>query len=572
MQQRMGIAFVVIATLALAVGIGAHVALAQGPKGSPKAAVAALGNGFTYQGQLKKNGNPVSVTCTFTFSLWDSSAGGSLIGSPQAQSLAVTNGLFTSNPIDFGTAAFQGDARYLQITAQCPGDVSATTLSRQALTPAPYALALPGLYTQQNATSPNVIGGYSGNMVDGGVFAATIGGGGESGSINHVSGIAGTIGGGANNTIPPFGSTATIGGGYGNTASGLESTIGGGENNTASGIVATVGGGKGNIASGVGSFTGGGGYDGTHALANMAQGNASVIGGGISNTVSVNGFYATIGGGEWNTASGSDTTIGGGILNTANGESATVAGGVGNAASGYASMVGAGRLNVVAGAYSFAAGNRAKNGDSSHNGVFLFADSNDFDFNSTAANQFRVRSTGGAQFVLAVNGSGNPTWTCSVSNGGSWACSSDRNLKENLIPANSKEMLARVNALPIYNWNAKGVDASIRHLGPTAQDFHSAFGLGNDDKTISTIDLEGVALAAIQGLAQVAREQDAEIGKLKAQSEKQQTEIQDLKTRMTALEQASSVTVRAHGQTFPTTWVLFGGLVVAGWFAVRRQG
>jgi trimeric autotransporter adhesin len=49
-------------------------------------------------------------------------------------------------------------------------------------------------------------------------------------------------------------------------------------------------------------------------------------------------------------------------------------------------------------------------------------------------------------------------------------------------------------------WSYKTQGPSIRHMGPTAQDFSRAFGLGEDDRHITTIDADGVALAAIQGL------------------------------------------------------------------------
>jgi hypothetical protein len=67
----------------------------------------------------------------------------------------VSNGLFTIPDLDFGSGAFNGEARWLAIAVQCPGDSGYTALSpRQALTPAPYALALPGLWTQQNGDQP----------------------------------------------------------------------------------------------------------------------------------------------------------------------------------------------------------------------------------------------------------------------------------------------------------------------------------------------------------------------------------------------------------------------------------
>jgi hypothetical protein len=81
-------------------------------------------------------------------------------------------------------------------------------------------------------------------------------------------------------------------------------------------------------------------------------------------------------------------------------------------------------------------------------------------------------------------------------------------------------------------------------MGPTAQDFSAAFGLGDSDTSIGTVDAEGVALAAIQGLYQIVQEKDAEIQNLKhvlseveaSQNANSQNEIDDLKTRLTALE------------------------------------
>jgi hypothetical protein len=70
-------------------------------------------------------------------------------------------------------------------------------------------------------------------------------------------------------------------------------------------------------------------------------------------------------------------------------------------------------------------------------------------------------------------------------------------------------VLDRVAALPLASWNYKTQDKSVRHLGPTAQDFHAAFGLGESERTISTVDADGVALAAIQGLNQKVESENA---------------------------------------------------------------
>ncbi len=78
---------------------------------------------------------------------------------------------------------------------------------------------------------------------------------------------------------------------------------------------------------------------------------------------------------------------------------------------------------------------------------------------------------------------------------------SDRNAKKNFSSVNSSSILEKIAHLPISSWNYKTDANNLRHIGPMAQDFHAAFGLnGTDDKHISSIDEQGVALAAIQGL------------------------------------------------------------------------
>jgi hypothetical protein len=115
------------------------------------------------------------------------------------------------------------------------------------------------------------------------------------------------------------------------------------------------------------------------------------------------------------------------------------------------------------------------------------------------------------RFVLGIDGTGAPTWTCAASNGNSWACSSDRNLKENLQRVDGASVLQRLSELPLYSWNAKGTDPTIRHMGPTAQDFMAAFALGNSDRMIGMQDAEGVAFAAIQGLHELIKQKDRKI-------------------------------------------------------------
>jgi hypothetical protein len=102
---------------------------------------------------------------------------------------------------------------------------------------------------------------------------------------------------------------------------------------------------------------------------------------------------------------------------------------------------------------------------------------------------------------------------------GSACCSSDRNTKENFTPVEPRDVLEKVAALPITRWNYKN-DRGTPHLGPMSQDFYAAFGVGPDDKHIATVDADGVALAAIQGLNEKLEEKETEIAELKQRLEK----------------------------------------------------
>jgi hypothetical protein len=106
------------------------------------AAQAPLGTAFTYQGQLKMAGQPVTGTADIQMSLWNAAVGGAQIGTTvTVTDVDVLNGLFTVAP-NFGPTAINGEARWLEIAVRSPsGSGGYTTLSpRQELTAAPHAL------------------------------------------------------------------------------------------------------------------------------------------------------------------------------------------------------------------------------------------------------------------------------------------------------------------------------------------------------------------------------------------------------------------------------------------------
>jgi hypothetical protein len=183
-------------------------------------------------------------------------------------------------------------------------------------------------------TAENLSGVVENNFINEGVSLATIGGG--SGNSISIGADYSTIGGGLNNE--DLTTLTTIGGGGENVARADAATVGGGQENTASGTNATVSGGGFNVAS---------------------------------------GQNATVSGGKSNMGSGPYTTIGGGLQNTTTGDGATVCGG---------------KFNAALGASSFAAGFSA---EALHDGTFVWADSQNASFSSTASNQFLIRAGGG---------------------------------------------------------------------------------------------------------------------------------------------------------------------------------
>ena len=332
--------------------------------------------------------------------------------------------------------------------------------------------------------SPNVIGGTGDNSVSAGVHSATIGGGGRGtpanpATANRVTDHQGTVGGGANNQA---------GDGAGTAGDNTLATVGGGGNNTASGESATVAGGGNNVASGDKAF----------------------VGGGVSNLA-----FAV------------DTTVSGGATNAALAQASAVIGGAGNTAAGFAAAVLGGTGNYAVRNYTLAGGHRAV---ADHNGAFVWADSNDLNFGSTAQNQFSVRSTGGARFVSAIDGGGAPTAGVELApGGGSWSSLSDEASKRGIEPVSGRGVLRRLADVPISTWSYRSQDESIRHIGPMAQDFYRAFGVGESRRRISSVDADGVALAAIKGLS---RELLAE----RWRRHEQEQRLDRLEARLAALE------------------------------------
>jgi hypothetical protein len=345
--------------------------------------------------------------------------------------------------------------------------------------------------------------GYYADSVIGGGVENTIGSNELSvvsgGFLNHIGSatagydITSAIGGGYNNSIGNNAPGAVIAGGEynqigGGTAGyGLDVTIAGGYNN----FIGT------NVEQ---AFIGGGGNNRIQSSAGGYD-YASAIVGGNNNNIGTNVYYSTIGGGYNNAIQ-------------ANASYATIPGGGNNVAGSYISFA-AGYNAYATNEYSFVWCDGSAGTGSAANNSVTFRASNGYRF-------FTGSGTGGAQLAAGAT---------------AWSVLSDRNAKKNFRPVDTAAVLSKLAAMPIEEWNYKWEnDTDVPNIGPMAQDFKQAFYPGRDDKSITTLEFDGVELAAIQGLNQKLEEKTSEIQEQDAKIQNQSAEIADLKTRLETLE------------------------------------
>ncbi|HEX3469416.1 MAG TPA: tail fiber domain-containing protein [Candidatus Elarobacter sp.] len=365
----------------------------------------------------------------------------------------------------------------------------------------------------------NGSGGYNPNVAKG-LFAFV-----GAGSGNDACDAWSTIAGGYDNVASGTGEDAFIGAGENNLTTGydLDSTIVAGNTNTVSedesAIVAgfdnlvqtedaLIGTGRQNVISGSGDESAI--VSGEH---NQVLAKFGFIGAGTNNTVSGEGAYIAAGG--YNTASGTGAVIDGGFNSSASGTFATIPGGY---------------VNSAAGTYSFAAGARAS---AAQTGTFVWSDGSDGDtiLASSRAYQFLARASGGVTFWTNA---GSTVGATLAPGSGTWASASDRNLKTDVARIDDAIVLDKVAALPIERWSYKS-ERGVRHVGPMAQDFYAAFGVGEDDKHITSIDEDGVALAAIKALHARVGALGAENARLRAQLSSTDARLAKLSAAVAAL-------------------------------------
>lgn len=135
-------------------------------------------------------------------------------------------------------------------------------------------------------------------------------------------------------------------------------------------------------------------------------------------------------------------------------------------------------------------------------------------------NTFRLDTPSGTGVEAELDANGNLSLSGTLSQG------SSRTLKENFTSLDPEAVLAKVAELPVTRWNYRFDPDRRAHIGPTAEDFRAAFGLGDSDRRLAPSDAAGVALVAIQGLNEVVRTERAELEGLRAENARLEAAIE----------------------------------------------
>ncbi len=226
--------------------------------------------------------------------------------------------------------------------------------------------------------------------------------------------------------------------------------------------------------------------------------------------------------GDRSTASGQGSTASGYVA-LASGEY-SLAIGFGPKATG-ARSVALGDNTTAAGVGSVAIGSYVSAG----NGSFVFGDRSSSQVQVAGSNQFLVRAHGGVGF------NSGPNIGCDLPAGvGAWACTSSRLAKEGFESMDGEAVLAKLALIPIQRWTYLGSRSA--HVGPVAEDFWAAFGLGEGSTTITTVDADGIALLGVQTLERRTAELRAENAELRAANAELAAAQAELLRRLEALE------------------------------------
>jgi hypothetical protein len=435
---------------------------------------------ISYQGQLDQSGNPYTGSADMRFQLYDAATGGNAVG-PEINraGVQVTDGLFQVE-LDFGATAFETSPLWLQVKVD-----GVDLTPRQRLGAAPYAINAANAGIETLLAGFGLIGGGSGDSVnlsvDSSLFQRRV-----TSSCNFGSAIRSiSASGGVTCEVVDTGALSLPFSGSASTSP------------TSTEVFEITNNGSGRAIVGRSSYEG------------SATWVPAIYGVHESSTGPGDGIQGT-----------TETTFNGsaGVRGRAQGTSGEVYGvyGFGRSPDGFA-----GYFTNISGAAVLARGDGV---DSQSGQIYadlhvdrgnLFTPSGQYnlivDGESLVHPIFQVQNQGfgfdgdPVYFsLLELFASGNLTID------GSLTQNSDRAAKHDIAAVEPETVLARIAELPIAHWRYND-DPDTLHMGPMAQDFHAAFGLGDDPTGINAIDADGVALSAIQGLLERVESQQQRI-------------------------------------------------------------
>lgn len=495
---------------------------------------------FSYQGRLTDSSLSANGSYDFEFVLYDSA--GNIVASNMTMTtgVQVVNGIFTVK-LDFGAASFPGADRFLEIRVKKPAVADYTPLSpRQQINSAPYAVRAISASQADSAINATNAANASSATMSYNVYPTS--------GDNVISALNNAA---TNTTISSSRLSADV----------VKLTPNATQNSTTTNFstaildatATTVD--NGNNVLGASRFrlnADGGFYISATTTLEEGFGAVPTSGEGMR-MMWYPGKYAFRAGKLdsnfptlWDEANIGSGSFAFGLNNLASGMNAISFGERARATGN--NSIAIGQATKAYGANSIAIGKYATtcqvgNCDSPtfYNGVVNISDGCagflSEGLTASADNQINMRGCGGFRFFTNQNLSAGVQV---ASGGGSWSSLSDRNMKENFIAVDKRDILQKVLKIPVSTWNYKSQEAAIRHIGVMAQDFKAAFGVGENDKMITTVDADGVALAAIQGLNEKLEENTAELKKenerLKQKLDAQQTQLKQQQATIDALK------------------------------------
>lgn len=398
------------------------------------------------------------------------------------------------------------------------------------------------LRVEPTSNGANIIGGAAQNSIRNGFIGSVISGGGGEFIFNSIDANYSSIGGGRQCTIESFADHSTIGGGRSITiqTNSLDSVISGGRANRISAFApqGTIAGGRLNL------------------IEEFAE--AATISGGSNNIVSTNADFAIIPGGLDNVATNhafaagrrakanhtgafiwADSTDADYASTTNNQFLIRATGGVGIGTNNPATQLHVNGSITVQNGQILAQPGAVSNvsytfvGDSNTGMYRPIGDT--IAFATTGVERLRLESGGNVGI-----GTNNPSQKLHVLGNilatGTITPNSDRNAKTDIQSIDVSAILQRVTELPIQQWRFHSEAGDVKHIGPMAQDFRGAFGLGEIPTAIATVDADGVALAAIQGLNQKlekeVKDRDARIAALESQLQRLSKVVEQLMEKL----------------------------------------